>query len=91
MALVVLVLWLLPAVIAAQIGANKAAPENKTKRAALAFLLAATLWVLGLIIVMMSRPDPARVPAGYVKCPHCLEPVQSAATVCPHCQRDTEA
>src|SRR5438105_4285074 len=49
----------------------------------------AILGFIGLIYVVAARPQSYALNSSMRECPHCLEPMQRLATVCPHCQRDS--
>jgi hypothetical protein len=44
------------------------------------------VFALGLVVLAVRRPDPEGRP-----CPFCAEPVQRAATLCPHCRSQIPA
>lgn len=82
----ILVVWIMPAVIAWQIGVHKG------KQGAGALLGIFLGWLGVLIIALVSATDDARraraLESGFVACPFCLEMVRQGATACPHCQRE---
>lgn len=72
-----LVLWLLCGFIAMAIGSRKGEGCG-------AFILGVLLGPFGILFAIMSSGN--RKP-----CPFCREPINKAATVCPHCQREQPA
>jgi hypothetical protein len=60
------------------------------------FLLGALLGIIGIILVAVMTPDKnqaQRVPLAVAlrECPHCKTPIRRDASVCPQCQRESEA
>ena len=85
--IVVVIVWILPAVLAALMGRDK-------DRLNLGIILGLFLGWIGVIIMVGVAPtDAARRATAFENgqafaCPFCREPVRTGATVCPHCQRD---
>ena len=55
------------------------------------FLIGAVLGLIGLILVAVMTPQQDVRPAYRTReCPHCKENMRRDASVCPHCQRDSD-
>lgn len=46
------------------------------------------MWILGTLLFIFALPIALLSKDQRRRCPHCAEPVQPAANVCPHCQRE---
>ena len=44
-------------------------------------------WIFGALLLIVALPLALVQKDRRPRCPHCAEMVQTAATVCPHCQR----
>lgn len=55
------------------------------------FLLGVLLGPLGLLISFFIKPSKSKLMKGKRECPFCKEPINAAAIVCPHCQRESTA
>lgn len=60
------------------------------------FLMGALLGIFGVIIAALAKPSPRVNTAGppgqaLRECPYCKTAIRRDASVCPHCQRESEA
>jgi hypothetical protein len=55
--------------------------KNKGYSFVLWFVLGCVLWIVALPVCLL-------LPSKMGKCPHCLAPIDKAATACQHCGRD---
>ena len=54
------------------------------------FLIGVILGPIGLLISFFIKPTKAKLMKGKRECPFCREALDVRATVCPHCQRESE-
>jgi hypothetical protein len=55
------------------------------------FLIGAVLGLIGLVVVAVMTPQQSALPSKRTReCPHCKERMRRDASVCPHCQRDSD-
>ena len=80
---VVVIVWLLSGVAAALIWSSKGGSPGA------GFLIGLLLGPLGLIIVLVATPSRGKS-ASLRACPHCNVPMRPDASVCPHCQRESQ-
>jgi hypothetical protein len=86
LAIVFLVGWFAPIVIAALI------TESRGRGALIGVLLGLVLSWLGVVIALLLDEAFPRGPARlYRECPHCKERMRRDAYVCPHCRRESPA
>jgi hypothetical protein len=62
----------------------------------LALIASISLGIAGLVVLLGTPRHAAQAATtvdspAYRECPHCKEPMRRDASVCPHCQRDSEA
>lgn len=85
---------ILPAIIAGKIWGNKGGSSG------VGGVMGLLLGWIGVIIAAVATPSRAAQfsggavagPSGPVReCPHCKEQMRRDASVCPHCQRDSDA
>ncbi len=48
-------------------------------------------WVFGLLFLIVALPASLIIKRRGRVCPLCAEPIQAAASVCPHCRHDVPA
>jgi hypothetical protein len=54
------------------------------------FMWGAVFGVFGLLYVGLAKPRGESLGRHMRECPWCLEPMRADATVCPHCQRESQ-
>lgn len=64
--------------------------QNKGGSFASGFWLGALLGLLGVLIAALSTPGGSGGQRATRECPHCKEAMRRDASVCPHCQRNSE-
>ncbi len=79
--------WLLCGVVA---GVITAAKSQNPLGFFLGFVIGGLLGPLGIIIVLFVKPTQKKQMQGKRTCPFCREPIHAQASVCPHCQRESE-
>ncbi|HEY7874046.1 MAG TPA: zinc ribbon domain-containing protein [Actinomycetota bacterium] len=72
--------------------------DNKGGGFGSGFLMGALLGIIGIILAAAMTPEkdkrvvgPTGLATALRECPHCRTPIRRDASVCPHCQRESEA
>lgn len=87
------VFWILPIIFSSQIWTNKGGGGGA------GFALGFFLGWIGVLIAAIATPSRAYAapnraagspPRSVRECPHCKEAMRRDASVCPHCQRDSD-
>ena len=79
-----LLLWALFAFVSAAIWSSKGGSGFA------GFMLGALLGVFGLVYVAAATPSVDQQVVPSRECPFCREAMKAEASVCPHCQRDSD-
>jgi glutaredoxin len=64
--------------------------QNKGGTPSGGFSFGFLLGIIGVILVLVLNPPGEKTDATSRECPHCKEAMRRDASVCPHCQRDSE-